>query len=78
MEIEIRQEKLPPLSERRRLRAAAGLTGIELAVAMGVSPASVYAWETGRRTPTGLQKAAYLEALGQIRAELEEDVGDDR
>ena len=32
MKIEIRQEKLPPLSERRRLRAAAGLTGIELAV----------------------------------------------
>ena len=73
MEIEIRQEKLPPLSERRRLRAAAGLTGIELAVAMGVSPASVYAWETGRRTPTGLQKAAYLEALRQISAELEDD-----
>jgi DNA-binding transcriptional regulator YiaG len=78
MEIEIRQESLPPVPERRRLRAAAGLTGIELAVAMGVSPASVYAWETGRRTPTGLQKAAYLEALSQIRAELEDDAGDDR
>ena len=78
MDIKIRQQKLPPLAERRRLRTAAGLTGIELAVAMGVSPASAYAWETGRRTPTGLQMKAYREALRQISAELEDDVGDDR
>ncbi len=78
MEIEIRQENLPPVAERRRLRAAAGLTGIELAVAMGVSPASVYAWETGRRAPAGLQRAAYIRALKTIKAKLEEDVGNDR
>ncbi len=71
MKISIRHDTLPSPTERRRLRTAAGLTGIELAVAMGVSPASVYAWETGRRTPTGLQKSAYVEALRQISAELE-------
>ena len=77
MKISIRHDTLPSPTERRRLRTAAGLTGIELAVAMGVSPASVYAWETGRRRPTGLQKSAYVEALRQISAELE-GAGDDR
>lgn len=77
MNIKVRRESLPAVAERRRLREAAGLTGIELAVAMGVSPASVYAWETGSRAPTGLQKTAYIEALRQISAELE-DAGDDR
>ena len=43
MKISIRHDTLPSPTERRRLRTAAGLTGIELAVAMGVSPASVYA-----------------------------------
>ncbi len=77
MKNSIRHDTLPSPTERRRLRTAAGLTGIELAVAMGVSPASVYAWETGRRRPTGLQKSAYVEALRQISAELK-GAGDDR
>ena len=78
MKISIRHDTLPSPTERRRLRTAAGLTGIELAVAMGVSPASVYAWETGRRAPAGLQRAAYIRALKTIKAKLEEDVGNDR
>lgn len=76
MELQTRQITLPTLPERRRLRTADGLTGVELAVAIGVSPASVYAWETGRRTPTGLQKAAYVEALRRL-TELEDAAGDD-
>lgn len=71
MEIRLRTDPTPPPAERRRLRIAAGLTGVELATAIGVSPASVYAWEKGTRTPTGLQRAAYVRALQEIRAQLE-------
>lgn len=63
MEIRLRTDLMPPLEERRRLRNAAGLSGVELATAIGVSPASVYAWEKGTRKPTGLQRRAYRQAL---------------
>jgi transcriptional regulator with XRE-family HTH domain len=71
MKIRRRTDAMPPPEERRRLRIAAGLTGVELAAAISVSPASIYNWETDKRTPTGLQKAAYLEALNTIREQLE-------
>jgi DNA-binding transcriptional regulator YiaG len=71
MEIRLRTDLMPPPEERRRLRIAAGFTGAELATAIGVSSASVYAWETGRRTPTGLQRSAYLEALSGIVRQLD-------
>ncbi len=71
MDIRLRTDAMPAPEERRRLRIAAGLTGIELAAAISVSPASIYNWETDKRTPTGLQKAAYLEALDRIREQLE-------
>jgi DNA-binding transcriptional regulator YiaG len=72
MRIQIHSDPLPAPEERRRLREAAGLTGVNLAAAIGVSPASVYAWETGARTPTGLQRTAYLKALQRIVTQLEE------
>lgn len=71
MSIKIRSEPLPTPMERRRLRIAAGLTGIELAAAISVSPASIYNWESNTRTPTGLQRVAYLKALNEIREQLE-------
>ncbi len=73
MRIRIRSEVMPTPPERRSLREAAGLTGIDLAIAIGVSPASVYAWENGTLTPTGLQRVAYLKALRDIQAQLDED-----
>jgi len=53
------------------LRVDAGLTGIELAAAISVSPASIYNWETDTRTPTGLPRVAYLKALNDIKEQLE-------
>lgn len=35
----------------RELREAAGLTQLELAVRVGVTPSTIYNWETGRAEP---------------------------
>jgi DNA-binding XRE family transcriptional regulator len=56
-------EVLPAPEERRRLREAAGISGAELAAQIGVSPGSVYAWETTNRKPRGLLLDAYGMAL---------------
>jgi transcriptional regulator with XRE-family HTH domain len=71
VDIRLRTDAMPPPEERRRLRIAAGLTGIELAAAISVSPASIYNWETDKRSPTGLQRAAYLRALDEIGEQLD-------
>jgi transcriptional regulator with XRE-family HTH domain len=71
MSIKIRTEPFPSPEQRRKLRVDAGLTGIELAAAISVSPASIYNWENNTRTPTGLQRVAYLKALDEIREQLE-------
>lgn len=71
MDIRLRTDPMPPPTERRRLRLAAGLTGVELAAAISVSPASIYNWETNARTPTGLPRVAYLKALNEIKEQLE-------
>jgi transcriptional regulator with XRE-family HTH domain len=65
---------LPAQKERRRLRVAAGLSGAALAADIGVSPASVYGWETSGREPKGLLREAYARALQELaRAERAED-----
>ena len=46
----------------RQLREAAGLTQFELAVKVGVTPATVYNWERGRYEP----KATQLRALARV------------
>lgn len=61
--------KLPSLEERKRLRFASGLTGAQFAATIGVSSATVYAWERGDREPTGLQRDAYAVGLLEL-AEL--------
>lgn len=53
---------LPTPDERRRLREHAGLSGAGLAAQIGVAPATVYGWESGRE-PRGLLREAYAAAL---------------
>ncbi|MFI9807749.1 sigma factor-like helix-turn-helix DNA-binding protein [Streptomyces sp. NPDC052301] len=54
---------LPPPKERRRLREAASLTQAQLAERLGVSRATMRAWESGRRVPDGSQGQEYAGLL---------------
>ncbi len=54
---------LPAPKERRRLREALALSEAQVAEAMGVTKATVKAWETGRSSPRGRKREAYLKLL---------------
>ncbi|MEV3954861.1 helix-turn-helix domain-containing protein [Streptomyces albogriseolus] len=60
---------LPPPTERRRLREACSLTRAQLAKRLGVRPDTVRAWESGRSTPRGRNRAAYAELLSTLAAD---------
>ncbi|MEV0177908.1 helix-turn-helix domain-containing protein [Streptomyces sp. NPDC050625] len=66
------ESPLPPPKERRRLRESRSLTQVQVAERIGVSRATVRAWETGRTTP----KAERLEAYAQLLASLAADTAD--
>uniref|UniRef100_A0AAU3GTL4 Helix-turn-helix domain-containing protein n=1 Tax=Streptomyces sp. NBC_01401 TaxID=2903854 RepID=A0AAU3GTL4_9ACTN len=55
---------LPSPKERRRLREAKALSEEQVAAAVGVTPATVRAWETGRTNPRGRRRAAYARLIG--------------
>ncbi|MCX5012203.1 helix-turn-helix domain-containing protein [Streptomyces sp. NBC_00555] len=57
---------LPSPEERRRLREAADLTHEEVAAAVGVTPATVRSWETGRTDPRGRKREAYVQFLAGL------------
>ena len=46
----------------RALREAAGMTQLELAIRVGVTPVTVYNWERGRFEP----KASQLRSLARV------------
>lgn len=66
--MQIRRD-LPPPSERRALRKAAGLTTAELGAAVGVSKQAITSWENGTRTPRGMSLERYVDALRALREE---------
>ncbi|MGW0787221.1 helix-turn-helix domain-containing protein [Streptomyces sp. NPDC002911] len=55
---------LPSPKERRRLREARALSEEQVAKAVGVTPATVRAWERGRASPRGRRRAAYARLIG--------------
>ncbi|MFE5793974.1 helix-turn-helix domain-containing protein [Streptomyces sp. NPDC056503] len=57
---------LPTPKERRRLREALSLSEEQLAEAMGVTKATVKAWETGRSSPRGRKREAYTRLLTTV------------
>ncbi|MCH0556387.1 helix-turn-helix domain-containing protein [Streptomyces sp. MUM 16J] len=57
---------LPPPKERRRLRESVSLTQTQLAARLGVSRATVRAWESGRRAPNGGEGEAYTRLLTRL------------
>ncbi|WP_331746003.1 telomere-associated protein Tap [Streptomyces virginiae] len=60
---------LPPPAERKRLRAAHGLTIDEVATALRVRRATVSGWESGKTEPRPPERDAYARLLAQL-AEL--------
>ncbi|MEU3955225.1 helix-turn-helix domain-containing protein [Streptomyces achromogenes] len=61
--------KLPPPAERKRLRAAHGLTIDEVATALRVRRATVSGWESGKTEPRPPERDAYARLLDKL-AEL--------
>ncbi|MFD7862664.1 helix-turn-helix domain-containing protein [Streptomyces sp. NPDC059783] len=59
---------LPSPKERRRLREAKSLSEEQVAAAMGVTRATVRAWETGRTSPRGRKREAYARLIGTAPA----------
>jgi DNA-directed RNA polymerase specialized sigma24 family protein/DNA-binding XRE family transcriptional regulator len=57
---------LPPPPERRRLREASSLTQIQLATRLGIPSRTVNSWETGRTTPRGRRRKAYVALLSEL------------
>ncbi|WP_406093455.1 helix-turn-helix domain-containing protein [Streptomyces sp. NBC_01013] len=55
---------LPTPKERRRLREAKSLSEEQVAAAVGVTRATVRAWETGRTSPRGRKREAYARLIG--------------
>ncbi|MFH8254401.1 helix-turn-helix domain-containing protein [Streptomyces roseolus] len=64
---------LPTPKERRRLREALCLSEEQVAEAMGVTKATVKAWETGRSAPRGRKREAYAKLLGDAPADVSEE-----
>ncbi|WP_234101510.1 helix-turn-helix transcriptional regulator, partial [Streptomyces venezuelae] len=60
---------LPPPAERKRLRAAHGLTIDEVATALKVRRATVSGWESGKTEPRPPERDAYARLLDKL-AEL--------
>ena len=54
---------LPTPDERRSIRQSAGVRVGDLAEVLGVSEATVYAWELGLRNPGPNVRDRYLQAL---------------
>jgi transcriptional regulator with XRE-family HTH domain len=48
----------------RELRTEHGLSQAQLAASLGVTPGSVYMWETGRRRPSEVPLRALAEVFG--------------
>lgn len=61
-----RTRDLPEPAERRRLREQWGLSTRQVAVAFGVTPATVRSWECGRAAPRGSRKEAYRRFLAGL------------
>lgn len=50
----------------REARLRAGFSLSEIAVAVGVSPATIYRWETAQRRPTGLAAVRYARLIQSL------------
>jgi DNA-binding transcriptional regulator YiaG len=59
--------ELPTPEECREIRENAGLSQQEVADAVGVAKATISHWEAGARTPRGVLRIRYAEAIRALR-----------
>ncbi len=64
----------------RELRQKSGMTQLEVAIALGLTPSTIYSWERGTREPRGrqLQQLARLYGVSADDVVLPERGEDDR
>lgn len=55
----------------RELREAQGLTQVQLAAKVNVTPSTIYTWEAGRKQPTATRLRALATALGVLMDDIE-------
>ncbi len=67
------RRRLPAPPARRLLRERHGLSQGVVALAVGVTCASISRWETGERTPRGETLDAYLQVLDRLAMEAMAD-----
>jgi transcriptional regulator with XRE-family HTH domain len=60
----------------KELREAAGLTQLQLALQLGVTPSAVYAWESGRNEPRASQLKAIAKFFGVTMESIDFEVED--
>lgn len=65
---QVARDELPPPSERRRLREAAGLSQAQIAEALDARREAVGNWETGKTEPRPPKRAAYARLLEGLAA----------
>ncbi|MEU9348012.1 hypothetical protein AB0D74_43135 [Streptomyces sp. NPDC048278] len=70
--------RLPPPAERRRLRELWGADFKEVADVLGVSPATMAAWEAGLHAADTTGTRAYLQLLNAFREQLDAARGSGR
>ncbi|MEV6994403.1 helix-turn-helix domain-containing protein [Streptomyces sp. NPDC093228] len=65
---QVAQDPLPPPSERKRLREAAGFSQEQVAKALKSRRESIGNWESGRSEPRPPKRAAYVRLLQGLAA----------
>lgn len=65
--------RLPPASERAKLRKAFGVTQAEAASALKVTRQTFNSWERGNSEPTGGNRVMYAELLSKWREKIKGD-----
>ena len=60
----------------RSLRKSAGMTQFQLAIAVGVTPATVYNWERGKNEPSATNLRDIARTLGVAMEEIDLGVWD--
>ncbi|MEV7343197.1 helix-turn-helix domain-containing protein [Streptomyces sp. NPDC093544] len=69
--------QLPSPKERRRLREAKSLSQADVAARVGVTRETVRSWESGRTTPRGRKRGAYVRLLTAPDPATTADVADE-
>ena len=67
--------RLAGSGEARRLREAAGISGPEMADAIGCAVSTLWRWEGGQRRPHGPAAVRYAEVLSELQR-IDKGAGD--